>query len=271
MHRILSLVCAAALLASCKQDAALPQPRISGAPDSVLAAGSLLTLSADRDVAWLVPDSLRIRSSSRELQVRLPAGRLAVEALLLADSSRRDTAHLLASPRAALLNRLRAGGLILYFRHAYAQQGVDRTDFPAGWHWSCSPDTARQLSPEGLAQLPAMAEAFRLLELPLEDTVWCSEFCRVRRSAEGWFPGAELQIVPALTYLVYDEPGRQARIEAFIASRRPGARNSLIVAHAWGEGTVWPELKQAACAVFRPGSSPEFLGILTDSEFRVFK
>lgn len=265
------LLLLSALLASCKPEAALPLPRISGQPDSVLAAGSIVTLYADRDVAWRAPDSLRLASSSRELQLRLPAGRVAAEALLLADTARRDTVHLLGSPRAALFNQIRAGGLILYFRHAYAQQGVDRTDFPAGWHRSCSPDTARQLSPEGLEQLAAMGEAFRLLELPLEDTVWCSEFCRVRRSAEGWFPGAARQTVPALTYLVYDEPGRQARIEAFLASRRPGARNSLVVAHSWGEGTVWPELKQAACAVFRPGSSPEFLGILTDSEFRVFK
>ncbi|MPY67256.1 hypothetical protein F8S09_11215 [Deinococcus sp. SDU3-2] len=76
----------------------------------------------------------------------------------------------------ALLAQLRAGGLVLYFRH-FGTEGADAPDVTPG---DCS--TQRLLSAQGRAEARAVGGLLRELRIPL-GTVLSGEYCRNRDSA----------------------------------------------------------------------------------------
>lgn len=110
---------------------------------------------------------------------------------------------------AALVEALRGGGYVIYFRHArtdFSMPDTDRSDLT-----NCA--TQRNLSDEGRADARAMGEAIRALEIPIGE-VLASEYCRTRETAELAFgrvtPTRDLT---SRSTLSTDEE-RAARIEA---------------------------------------------------------
>lgn len=104
------------------------------------------------------------------------------------------TATAVAGSSAPPLDALRAGGLVIVFRHAATDQSrpdrepVDLDD--------CA--TQRNLSHTGQADARAIGTAFRDLGIPV-GTVWTSPYCRARDTANLAFGRAE--VVPGLERL----------------------------------------------------------------------
>jgi phosphohistidine phosphatase SixA len=132
-----------------------------------------------------------------------------------------------ASPaeRAGLVDALRGGGLVVYFRHgATTRSGIDRVDWPR--------ERQRLLSAEGEAQARAVGEAFRRHALPVGE-VLASPFARCRDMAEIAFGRVEER--RELIGLLSDEEGREQRIAYSVALLgRPvgGGTNRIVVGHS---------------------------------------
>lgn len=79
-----------------------------------------------------------------------------------------------------------APGTVVLFRHATAPGGSD----PAGFQLEdCR--TQRNLSTEGRVQASAIGNAFRQRNIPVT-TVWSSQWCRTRDTADRAFPGLRI-------------------------------------------------------------------------------
>ncbi|MGI5153063.1 trypsin-like peptidase domain-containing protein [Plantactinospora sp. CA-294935] len=134
------------------------------------------------------------------------------------------------------LDALRAGGLVIVFRHAATDQSrpdrgpVDLAD--------CA--TQRNLSDAGRADARAIGAAFQDLGIPV-GTVWTSPYCRARDTAQLAFGRGEM--LPGLERLY---PGRDQA-----ADRRTG---DLIRQHAPAAGQ--PNLVLAAHGVYPSVLSP---------------
>lgn len=81
----------------------------------------------------------------------------------------------------ALIESLRAGGFILYVRHAATDWSQTDRRRDAGWE-SCDPGEMRQLSAAGRDVARRVGEAMRRLRVPVGRVV-ASEFCRTRETA----------------------------------------------------------------------------------------
>ncbi|WP_435105252.1 histidine phosphatase family protein [Arhodomonas sp. AD133] len=168
----------------------------------------------------------------------------------------------IAADEAALVERLRDGGYVLYFRHA-------QTDWsnPDGRHTeenitSCDPARMRQLSERGRETAREVGEAIRRLAIPVGD-VYASEYCRSRQTAELLGLGPVRTTRDVLNALAADLIGgretlrRRARTR--LATRPPAGRNTIIVAHGnvlmLAAGRRPPE---AGTAIVRPAGDGEF-------------
>lgn len=80
-----------------------------------------------------------------------------------------------------LVEALRAGGFVLYFRHAGTEWSQSDRRQEARWE-SCDPKDMRQLSPAGRETARRVGEALRRLAIPVGRVV-ASEFCRTRETA----------------------------------------------------------------------------------------
>jgi phosphohistidine phosphatase SixA len=139
-------------------------------------------------------------------------------------------APLLADNNAALIERMRDGGLVIYWRHAltdHSQRDSDLSDMGR-----C--ETQRNLNSPGRQQARGVGEAFERHGIPV-GTVLASAFCRNRDTAELAFgryePVDDLFNLPAV--------GDLARREWLVTSLRerlatpPGdaSLNTVIVGH----------------------------------------
>ncbi len=80
-----------------------------------------------------------------------------------------------------LVESLRQGGYVLYFRHAQTDWSQSDRRHDAGWE-SCDPDEMRQLSAAGRETARQVGEAMRRLGIPV-DRVLASGFCRTQETA----------------------------------------------------------------------------------------
>src|SRR5690606_7579317 len=88
-------------------------------------------------------------------------------ALLLSAAALLVCAPAAATERAVLIEALRGGGYVLYFRHAQTDWSLqDRIDGEDSWA-SCDPARMRQLSDEGRATARAVGAAMTRLEIPV--------------------------------------------------------------------------------------------------------
>ncbi len=165
-------------------------------------------------------------------------------------------------PDDALLPLLRAGGLNLYFRHAItdrAQVDTGRRGDRAG---------QRNLSEAGRQQAVRLGQAFRALEIPVEE-VLTSEVFRAQDTAELAFGRARVRVERDLIADDYT-PGN-ASDDARAVSRRlaqpVAGGNRVMVGHIvplgmiLGRGLAQQEFPEGAAGVFRPrGGDWAFLG-----------
>lgn len=80
-----------------------------------------------------------------------------------------------------LLESLRSGGYMLYFRHAATDWSQTDRNHASDWD-SCDPQQMRQLSAEGRATARRVGAALRQLRIPI-GAVAASEFCRAAETA----------------------------------------------------------------------------------------
>ena len=164
---------------------------------------------------------------------------------------------------AALVEALRQGGYVIYFRHA-------RTDFSQKDVSLAGCESQRNLSDDGRGQARAIGAAIRSLRIPI-GRVLASPFCRTRETAELAFGGVEI---------TRDLLGRglseeQSRISASLLRPLLGAppgpgTNTVLVSHGFNlraaDGIV---LAEGEAAIYRPGEDGSFtrVGRLTSDQW----
>lgn len=150
----------------------------------------------------------------------------------------------------ALLSQLRAGGLVLYFRH-FDTEGADAPGVTPG---DCS--TQRLLSAQGRANARAVGSLLRELRIPI-GTVLSGEYCRNQDSAA--LLAGRVTPTPALNN-PYFRTGREAdrirvigNLRAILRTPPRAGTNTLIVTHEQNLRltTGWM-LAEGEAAVLRP-------------------
>lgn len=154
-----------------------------------------------------------------------------------------------------LVEALQEGGLVVYLRHAAtdrSKEDDDVVDFD-----DCS--TQRNLNDAGREQARAIGEAFRALEIPV-DEVLASEYCRTRETGELAFGSVELE--PDLTgFPNRGEPTYEERVARTreLLGEDAGSGNLVLVAHIKNiEAAAGVSIEEGELAVFEPGGGGEF-------------
>jgi phosphohistidine phosphatase SixA len=172
-----------------------------------------------------------------------------------------------AAEGAALVARLRAGGLVLYLRHADTRGEPCDRSFRLG-----DRDGQRNLSPDGRAQSLRIGAALRDLAIPLALPVLAGPVYRARDTAEHAFGAAQVRVTDSL--LADDYAG--GRLGWVIGEHRrlfsepvaPGA-NRVLVGHRTpaimvaGDSVAGRAFPEGAALVIEPGGEGfTLLGIL---------
>jgi broad specificity phosphatase PhoE len=158
---------------------------------------------------------------------------------------------------AAVLSQLRAGGLVIYLRHA----ATDVTGVPEGAEDLARCETQRNLSAEGRAQAQAIGEALQRLDVPV-GAVLSSPFCRCRDTARLAFGRAEVD--PDLHFAMDVSPADRERLTAalrrMLSTPPADGHNTVIIAHTANlreAAGLWPK-PEGTAYVFRPLSDGRF-------------
>src|SRR5262244_1207898 len=169
---------------------------------------------------------------------------------------------------AELLAALRAGGYVLYFRHA--DTDYSRQDQPPVKFDDCT--TQRVLSERGRQNSRAIGEAIRALDVPI-GPVLASPLCRTVDTALLVFGFTEKSMA---TYEGGPEPvgspGRYAALRVLLSTAPAAGKNTAIVGHGYpyysliGKGQM---LEEGEAAIVRPhGTSFEEVARLGLKEWR---
>ena len=169
------------------------------------------------------------------------------------------------SSAARHLETLRAGGLVLYFRHPPTTwSGVDHIDWPR--------ERQRLLSAEGLELARTVGDVFKRHQLRVGE-VLASPFARCRDMAEIAFGRVEER--RELLGLLSQDSERQQRIAYSLELlRRPlkGNKLRIIVGHSSNiRASAGVYLSEGSAAIVRPGGDPagfEVLDIIEPDEWR---
>lgn len=172
-----------------------------------------------------------------------------------------------------LVQTLRAGGYVLYFRHASTDWSQhDQVRGEGSWT-SCDPAAMRQLSDAGRDRARRVGAAMRALEIPV-GRVFASEYCRCVQTAELLDVGPVTTTRDILNARAAEFVGgpdalrRSARSR--LATSPPEGRNTVLVAHGnvfvLAAGSRPPE---GGAVVVRPmgGQSFEVLGTITAEDW----
>jgi hypothetical protein len=174
----------------------------------------------------------------------------------------------LVSPQAAvadsdLLRELRAGGLVIYFRHAATDWSQsDRVEQPDDWR-SCDPARMRQLSDAGRDTARRVGAELRRLHIPVAQ-VFASELCRCVETAQllGLGPVETTRDLINETAAAF-VGGREAlreRARRRLATPPPAGSNTVLVAHGnvflLAGGDARPV--EAGAAILRPDGAGGF-------------
>lgn len=150
-----------------------------------------------------------------------------------------------------LVEQLREGGYVVYFRHAATDHSVG-DQHPLNFA-DCS--TQRNLTEKGRQQARAIGAAFRRLNLPV-GLVVSSPYCRCRETAELAF--GETSISNNLYFAMGTPASERRRLGEYLLSRlatppQPGT-NTVIVSHTANlkeAVNIWPE-KEGGAYLFQP-------------------
>ena len=176
-----------------------------------------------------------------------------------------------AAPELTLIEDMRTGGLVLYWRHAktdWSQSDEDLSDMS-----DCS--RQRNLSEEGRHQAEVVGQALKALDIPVGD-VLSSAFCRNIETAEIAFGRHEVD------ELLFNAPtARRAGLSAdrlvthlkTLLAEPPAdpGRNTVIVGHNFNlQFAAGLEIDEGEIAVFRPERDAfTHLATLTPNQLRV--
>jgi phosphohistidine phosphatase SixA len=168
---------------------------------------------------------------------------------------------------AELLRRLRAGGLVLFFRHADTiGENCDRS-FRVG-----DRNGQRNISPRGAAQSRRIGERLRELGVPLELPVLAGPVYRARDTAEQAFGAAHVRVTDSL--LADDFAGPRlawvlAEHQRLFSETVPAGTNRVLVGHRTpammvaGDPVAGRAFPEGAALVIEPfGTGFHVLGIL---------
>jgi len=155
-----------------------------------------------------------------------------------------------------LIDALREGGYIIYFRHAETDWSQEDHVSVVGEWTSCDPNRMRQLSDKGRAVARQIGVAIKRLNIPVGD-VLSSEYCRTRETAALMHLGPVETTREIMNMRVAEMVGGAEaviqRAQRHLGTPpRPGT-NTIIVAHgnlmraATGEYT-----DEAGAGVFAP-------------------
>ena len=133
-----------------------------------------------------------------------------------------------------LVEALRKGGYVIYFRHAATDWSQDDYVTAEGEWTSCDPTRMRQLSEQGRATARRIGEAIRRLNIPV-GRVLSSEYCRTRQTAQLMDIGPVVPTRAIMNMRVAEMVGgREAVIERarqeLARPPKPGT-NTVLVAH----------------------------------------
>ncbi len=154
----------------------------------------------------------------------------------------------------ALVEALRRGGYVIYFRHARTDYSTPESQQGPEWWKSCDPTVVRNLSDEGRAQARAISEAFRKLQIPVGQ-VLSSEFCRCLETAR--LALGDAQTTPDLSsFATTDEAGPEQRVMALrrlLSTPPPAGTNSVLVGHLFNiQAAAGVSLPEGGAAIFEP-------------------
>jgi phosphohistidine phosphatase SixA len=168
---------------------------------------------------------------------------------------------------AALTERLRAGGLVLFFRHADTRGEPCDSSFRVG-------DRAgqRNISPAGVTQSRRIGERLRELGIPVARPILAGPVFRARDTAEHAFGAADVTVTDSLLADDYAGP----RLQWVLAEHRrlfsevpPARTNRVLVGHRTpaimvaGEAVAGRAFPEGAALVIAPGDDGfRLLGIL---------
>ena len=149
--------------------------------------------------------------------------------LLTVPASSAQEAPVVDAPaESSLVERLRQGGFVIYFRHAstdFSQVDSDLVNLD-----NCA--TQRNLTDAGRAQAAAIGEAMHTLAIPIGD-VFSSQFCRTLETAWLAFgraaPTRDLTSISGLTIAERDR--RLEALRMLLATPPPETTNTILVAH----------------------------------------
>lgn len=152
---------------------------------------------------------------------------------------------------AELVEALRAGGLVLYFRHGKTDLSTsdsDRTSLA-----NCA--TQRILSPEGRRQMTDIGKQFQRLRIPV-GTVLASPYCRTVDTAKLAF--GKVTVEPELEHTVTATEAltrqRAAALSKLLAVVPAAGTNTVLSGHTGNlqEATgIWPS-PEGVAIVFKP-------------------
>ncbi len=169
---------------------------------------------------------------------------------------------------ADLLAALRAGGYVIYFRHADTDHS--RQDQPPVNFDDCA--TQRMLSEKGRQNSRTIGEAIRALDVPI-GSVLASPLCRTVETAMLAFGSAEKSMAtrdggPEPV----GSPGRYAALRVLLSTAPPAGKNTAIIGHGYpyysliGNGQM---LEEGEAVIVRPhGTSFEEVARLGLKEWR---
>lgn len=173
----------------------------------------------------------------------------------------------------SLVDALRQGGFVVYFRHAATEWSQSDTVEAAGDWTSCDGGRIRQLTEAGRQAAARVGAAMRRLAIPVA-RVLSSEYCRARQTAEGLGLGP-VETTPDIMNLRAAEyvGGRGAAVDRARKrlSEPPSAgSNTVIVGHGnVVQAATGAYPGEAGAVVFRPrpGTSPEVVAELRAADW----
>jgi phosphohistidine phosphatase SixA len=168
---------------------------------------------------------------------------------------------------AALVERLRQGGLVLYFRHADTRGEPCDSSYRIG-----DRPGQRNISPAGIAQSRRIGERLRELRIPVALPVLAGPVYRARDTAELAFGAADVTVTDSLT--ADDYAG--ARLSWVLAEHRrlfaeapPAGANRVLVGHrtpgimVGGDAVAGRAFPEGSALVIAPrGDGFALLGVL---------
>jgi phosphohistidine phosphatase SixA len=155
----------------------------------------------------------------------------------------------------ALVDALKAGGLVIYFRHAatdFGENDMNMTDYA-----DCK--NQRNLTDDGRKDARAIGVAIKRLGLPIGD-VLASPFCRTMETATLIF-GHAVATPAVLGGPAAAPPQKYAPLKALLSASLPSGVDLAVVGHGnpFKAITNVPYLAEGEAAVLRPLGAAGFL------------